>query len=389
VTVLCLAALLLVLTPLLPWYTGRIGDGLEEPWALALLPVLASLGRPPRSLDLRATALALTLYAVSRPFLPDLLRAGLAALAVAAFLSAWRGRTFEPGLAGLLLLSLPGLSSLQFYLGYPIRAFSAKLAAFLLQIDSRGTTLLNGSQQVAVDAPCAGLKMLWVGLLLVFLLAALRRWSFATTLYWSLLASLSLIIGNVVRITSLFLLETGRVPRLPGMHEAVGVVVFGVIVLSLGYAAPAGHDPRQSRPWRGQRAYGAALLLAALVSLFPPLQASPRTVDFPGWPTTLRPDKIEDPFFEHAARFTEGNRTTVMRFVPEKTRRLHPASECFRGLGYTIVHRQDGFEATRGETRLRVHERIYDEKQIWTDVSEWYWSDSKGPWWSMIVVESL
>lgn len=206
-TLLCLAALLLLLTPLLPWYADRM----HGPWALVLLPVLATLGRPPRSLDLRATALTLMLYGVARPFLPELPRAVLAALALAALLSAWRGRVLEPGLAGLLLLSLPGLSP-------------------------------------------PGLEMLSIGLLLVFLLATLHRWTPAATLCWSLLAVPSLIAASRLAQVSI-----------ASLPVAPCTLAVAVIFLSLGTSLPPA-GPVAASPWRGQRAYLAALLLTATLT---------------------------------------------------------------------------------------------------------------------------
>ena len=104
----------------------------------------------------------------------------------------------------------------------------------------------------------------------------------------------------------------------------------------------------------------------------------------------------------HVARFTDGSREIVMRWLSRPSRRLHPASDCFKGVGYTITPkpiRQDGngqhwgcFVARRGNRRLRVCERIYDEQgRSWSDVSAWYWAavlgKTSGPWWTVTVAE--
>lgn len=98
------------------------------------------------------------------------------------------------------------------------------------------------------------------------------------------------------------------------------------------------------------------------------------------------------------ARFTDGRREIILRWVSEDTRKLHPASDCFRGAGYTVTPqpaivdaqgaRWGSFTATRGGQRLEVRERIYDtSNQQWTDVSAWYWAaatgQSRGPWWAV------
>ena len=100
-------------------------------------------------------------------------------------------------------------------------------------------------------------------------------------------------------------------------------------------------------------------------------------------------------------RFTDGHREIIIRRVEEATRRLHPASDCFRAIGYTVTplplkvddqgKRWSGFTAVKAEESLRVHERIDDARgREWTDVSSWYWSvwgEGKGEWWAWTVAE--
>ncbi len=95
------------------------------------------------------------------------------------------------------------------------------------------------------------------------------------------------------------------------------------------------------------------------------------------------------------ARFTDGRREFVLRSVERPTRMLHPAVDCFRGLGYDVsasrlTADEDGrtwncFEALRAGRTLRVCERIVDGRgRSWTDVSAWYWAAAlgrtSGPW---------
>jgi hypothetical protein len=100
------------------------------------------------------------------------------------------------------------------------------------------------------------------------------------------------------------------------------------------------------------------------------------------------------------ARFTDGEREIVVRWVSQETRRLHPASDCFRGSGYSVEpqplvidndgNRWGSFIASRSGEQLTVRERIYDQEgHAWTDVSAWYWSaatgKSRGPWWALTI----
>lgn len=109
--------------------------------------------------------------------------------------------------------------------------------------------------------------------------------------------------------------------------------------------------------------------------------------------------EVEQRFAQHFPgtldRLTDGERVLVLRTVHQPTRMLHPAADCYRGLGFAISAEQlerDAaqriwrcFEAQRQGQRLRVCERITDAKgQGFTDTSAWYWSaalgQSTGPW---------
>jgi hypothetical protein len=170
-----------------------------------------------------------------------------------------------------------------------------------------------------------------------------------------------------------------------------------------------------------RRSYIFYLVACALVTAIPYLNlqsesaaSGPVEVLFPGWPTrfegkTLTPLALTElekrfniGFPGRIGRFSDGEREIIVRWVTEATRKMHPASDCFQGLGYTVkplaLHRDDkgllwaSFNATKGDNRLRVYERIYNESgESWTDVSAWYWAamrySGNGPWWAITVAE--
>lgn len=135
------------------------------------------------------------------------------------------------------------------------------------------------------------------------------------------------------------------------------------------------------------------------------------------WPTqwdgrALRPlamSEVEQRFaarFPGAiARFSDGERVIVLRRVEQPTRMLHPAADCFRGLGYRIERaglERDAqqrlwrcFQAIAADgRRLRVCERIEaDNGTSFIDPSSWFWAavlgQSAGPWQAITVVEAL
>jgi hypothetical protein len=111
--------------------------------------------------------------------------------------------------------------------------------------------------------------------------------------------------------------------------------------------------------------------------------------------------RFADRFPGQIARFTDGRRILIARTVQEPTQMLHPASVCFRGLGYRVGDTRAAkddrgitwgcFLAERNGEQYRVCERIYDQGGgAWTDVSSWYWAALLGrterPWHAMTVV---
>ncbi len=167
---------------------------------------------------------------------------------------------------------------------------------------------------------------------------------------------------------------------------------------------------------RGELAGLIVCLFAALVP-FAEDSSRPSTgvqSEFSGWPVQLdgkplmplplsgREKAFAAGFAGRVGRFTDGNREIVIRWVPTPTSQLHPASDCFRGMGYAIQPQPlhvdpEGnawqcFLATRNKDVLRVFERITGEDgAAWTDVSAWYWAatlgTARGPWWAVTVAE--
>lgn len=125
----------------------------------------------------------------------------------------------------------------------------------------------------------------------------------------------------------------------------------------------------------------------------------------------LRPlalSEVERRFARHfpgsIARLTDGEQVLVLRTVRQPTRMLHPATDCYKGLGYHIRDeqleavagqaRQRCFTAERAGQRIRVCEHIEDAQgQTFTDTSAWYWAavagQSTGPWQAVTVARPL
>lgn len=101
-------------------------------------------------------------------------------------------------------------------------------------------------------------------------------------------------------------------------------------------------------------------------------------------------------------RYVEPGGEWIVRAIDRPTRLLHPAADCFRGLGYTVTPPRvradaDGtrwscFSASRDGRHRQVCERLFDAGSgRWTDVSAWYWAalfKSAGPWWAVTRVSA-
>ena len=165
---------------------------------------------------------------------------------------------------------------------------------------------------------------------------------------------------------------------------------------------------------RSQITFLAVCLVAWVLSFGgSPESVRPAAGAFPGWPSSfegraLVPIELEERekrFYEdfpgQVARFSDGEREIILRWVSEETHKLHPAAICFRGRGFEIEPR-DGmldasgrrwgtFRASCDGEVFDVRELVYSETESWSDVSAWYWAATlrrtSGPWWTVMVAE--
>lgn len=153
------------------------------------------------------------------------------------------------------------------------------------------------------------------------------------------------------------------------------------------------------------------------LALTPPAQAQPTAAPSTEWPATWRGKALQPlassaverrfaaQFPGRIARFALADQSElVLREVTRPTRMLHPAADCWRGIGWQVraarLVQDDGaalwrcFEAERDGERVRVCERIVDAQgQAFTDTSAWFWAASlgrsQGPWQAITHVEGL
>jgi exosortase/archaeosortase family protein len=128
--------------------------------------------------------------------------------------------------------------SLQFYLGYPLRLLVAGLTAPMLRMGGfavvqEGTCLNWAGQLIWIDAPCSGVRMLWVGLYLAFTLVCIYQLRLSKTLVVLIAALFAIIVGNVFRAIALFYLESGVFPMPAWAHDYTGLVAFALVATGI------------------------------------------------------------------------------------------------------------------------------------------------------------
>ncbi len=384
-----LALPLAALWPAWRWSAARLTDGSDDPLGvIALLALGFILYRDrrdfnpiPRALWLHASIIFAATATFSAPWLPWLLRSGLAVASLMAMVAALSGprRPMQPRTMlpywGLGFLALPLLSSLQFFVGYPLRVVTAQASAWLLELAGiaavrEGSAMTVNGHLVIVDAPCSGIQMAWFAYFTACIAASWLR--LPDRVFLRRLPSIGLIVllGNIGRNTVLVARETELLAWPEWTHEAVGIAVFAVVcTLVLRHVAAAdgglsrgsfrGSPP--SEPAVPQSAASRALSAVAVfcfatfasVPLFFPAPsvtaASPTSASSAvEWPREvfgrdLRPLALSDVERNFAAQFpgviarmTDGENLYTLRHVTHPTRKLHPSADCFRGLGYSI-----------------------------------------------------
>lgn len=242
------------------WYVERMFDRSDEPlgliallcWCAGLFLLRARELKKSRTIGYRSLLVGVLYLAALRCSVSSMIQAGVAMLWLTVAL--WElGAIHRPtlGLLALAVLSLPLISSMNFFLGYPMRVIAGELAAFMLQmngfsVELFGVTLMWGDRELVVDAPCSGVHMLWTGLWASSLVLLIfdPGWRRGLLLY-ALSVPLVLFV-NAVRATALFYGEV-VVTELPDWtHAGVGVVCFALYCLLIVFIAQRWKPGRSS-----------------------------------------------------------------------------------------------------------------------------------------------
>ena len=427
------------------WYFLRLSTSSEEIYglfALFAIGIFCFLSKTEtRNFSFVLPIILVFFYLITFPFLPPLLRAVIAVTSLTATLSCWRfGKIFHFGIWSLFLLSLPIIASLQFYLGYPLRVVIGNATAFLLKINGfevwrEGVCLHFGEKLIWIDAPCSGVKMLWAGFFLTGVLVCFYKFRSSKIVLAFASSLLIILIGNIFRATGLFYLEAEIIKMPAFAHEAIGVMSFiltcaGILLClsklkkrkNLPFSEIALENEKVQKQFlsvQKGKSFGlfALLCIAAFASTILPSETDTRKISntTQSFPTEFEGKSLQQldlterekvflrGFPGEIKRFTDGNREIIIRNVQGATRKLHPASDCFSAIGYSVKplpiridedeNKWSCFRAAKNGENLKVCERIYTKSgKSWTDVSSWYWSalgDSSGEvFWAVTFAEN-
>ncbi len=337
------------------------------------------------------------------------------------------------GMVPWMLASLPLGVAVNLYFGYPLRIAVGWLASVLLmgQVTPLGTGLSDGTHTVFVDAPCSGIQMLRVAVLLAGIVAVLYRLRLAGTLVLCISAVLLALVGNTLRVCVLFLL-TRRGDVSDALHTWSGLGIFAGCALALvgaGVAIARWQAPElrsQARapvPRYPVDAVGRAVLyLAALLAFAVPFAVAERPHAGGAsiaWPEIVAGERFiitpPDPALESYRAVFLGamvqgaldpsGRLVLLRQCVEPTLTLHTSENCYVVAGFqcaALPAERDGqghlwsrFSAVHPDGRSYVVKQCFfsvDAKSVtassrledwtagrpsWPDSSSWYWAAAR------------
>ncbi len=289
----------------------------------------------------------------------------------------------------LLVLAIPMIDALQFFVGYPMRLGACLLNELQPGVHRWGTLLSDGQSLVGVDPGCSGVRTLWCSWFFATLMA--QRHGLGGGRSACLLAAATLVAfaANTVRIGLIFHHEAGHLGLPDSFHPGIGLVLLGGCLLAISQlAGPIARMPAPPRP--RPSLVTAAVLLAALFLHHSPRPGSPLELHSLGR-LALRP--VEAPglreWFGGEASIRQGGDALVVTRPGSSL--LLPAATLLERNGFE-VHACPVFEdrdgqlwgrhvAHRGDERWLVLERYLDPRGrlLATDAPAAWWLARLGP----------
>lgn len=420
-----LVAIALAFWPIYCWFVERTIDRSDEGWgvlAMITLGYFILTRRNQANFYISwGTLLTLLIYIASFHFLPPLGHAIVFAFLLCASIR-FHGLGFHPAVSALLILSLPILPTVQFVFGYPLRVAIGTISCVLLKVIGfnvvrSGALLEYGRKAVFIDAPCSGIRMLWMGSYLVACICLANSVSRRNSYLLFVTSFCLMFFANVIRSIYLFSLEISLPQGAKAFHEPLGLLLFLGTSVVIGALATwmkqqsITSASREGLASTSSTRYSLAFILSLLAFLVPFCRATAQaqgSVRHLSWRTTFQGFSLSEvalsereqlflrDFPGEIKRFSSDKFDFLVRYVEVPTRKLHPSADCLKGAGYSISpaapeRDTDGFLwtcsiAKKNDETIKVCEMITNGNEHWTDVSSWYWSaiwkSSPGPWWA-------
>jgi exosortase O len=269
---------LLTLWPTLPWWQRRVDS---DDWVLASVAalVIAAISiirqrrdQQPLPVWLLELGSVVSIGAAWWMRVPTIRAAGAVTIIWMALLW-WRGASWRQHIPALILAmaALPTRASIDVWCGWPLRRFSAQLAAALLGGHSSESLLAIEGKFVDITEKCAGISSLHILCLLLLTLAVWQQRPWSRVVPALVVAVTVAVVGNAARIVVLAALA-GHLEIAGIVHQPLGVLAFAA-ALGLGHVVMDASPPSLPsnatgglvpRRW-GQRVLGIASLLLVLV----------------------------------------------------------------------------------------------------------------------------
>jgi len=288
---------------------------------------------------------------------------------------AQRKRAISPGwLSFLFLFSLPLERVLQRSVGFGLQQLSATGACEVLKLGSdtvvcNGVRILIAQQDVLVDLPCSGARVLILLLVAFAVMAALARPSRLQAATGFAISLLSALLSNVIRIALLAqgLAHPEYIANIDVMaapwHELIGLctTVTGVLPLLFWWrycmkrqseTLPCPSKRKQCRHRSLKFQYTGALALLMISIAAVTLKSQPIDVakgiakpELPVWlneqtgipsPLTARESNYFERYGGHAVRASYGEHILTLVRTSAPLRHLHAPDECLRGSGHRV-----------------------------------------------------
>ncbi len=338
---------------------------------------------------------------------------------------AGRKNTLSAGwLAVLFAFALPLERILQRTVGYALQNISAKGACSTLQsifddVHCEGVRILIGGQDVLVDLPCSGARMLILLCILYAVTMTVTRASLGRAVTAGMITLAGAFTGNVFRICALAALTAYPVGGINVMaqpwHDIAGLLALMISALPLMMFAKNSPAPivtqeriRHGKPSAFKTPAAFAFLAMAVVIVLLPRKAidiAPRAKTELSLPSYIhgkfgeaveltRQEKAYFTAFGGSAVKNDfGDRSLMLIRTSSPLRHLHAPDECLRGMGFDVEYKGISYDtlptaiytATRDDgSQWRIAVTFYsDAGHMTTNVSEavWIWTQNPATTW--------